>query len=612
MMRSTGAPLEGSAPQRSANGAAAPAFDAALAPQIRAEQLRVLYRQAPLAIASGLIVPLPLLVVFWIVVPRTVLLIWFAVMCTVAAARAVLVVAYRRAAPADAELAPWGTRYVLGTFVSGCVWGASGVLMFVPTALDYQFFLVFILAGMCTGAVTSLGIYPPAFYAFVIPTIAPYVAMALREGDRVHIAAVVAIVFYLLALIFFTRNFSRTLIESLKLRFENVELVKRLAVEKEQAERANIAKSRFLAAASHDLRQPLHAMALFASALRDKSPDGEARVIVDKLSVSVEALEGLFHALLDVSKLDAGVVVPEVRDFRLQTLFDRIARDYADEAADKGLRLRWRVSRAVVRSDVVLLERILRNLVSNAIRYTESGGVLAGCRRRGSAIRIDVVDTGVGIPSAHLADIFQEFYQIGNPERDRAKGLGLGLAIVHRLASLLKHEVQVRSVPGRGSIFSVTVPCGDTAGAVDDLPAARDFINTKLGDALVVVIDDEQTVLDGMREVLQEWGARPLLASSGDEALTRLAGIGEPPAAVIADYRLRDGETGIEAIGRIQGRYGAGIPGVLVTGDTAPDRLREAEASGYHLLHKPIRPANLHALLRFLFSVPDPRRAAGA
>lgn len=577
-------------------GASPPLLPAA----IRAEQVRVLYRQAPLAIASGLIVPLPLLVVFWLVIPPAQLIAWFATMCTVAAARTLLVIWYRRAAPPDSELGRWRTLYVFGTLVSGCVWGVAGILMFVPAALDYQFFLVFILAGMSTGAVTSLGIYPPAFFAFVVPTLAPYVAMALREGDRVHVAAVVAIVFYLVALIFFTRNFSRALIESLKLRFENVELVKKLAVEKEQAERANLAKSRFLAAASHDLRQPLHAMALFASALRDRTREGELRSIVDKLSVSVEDLEDLFHALLDVSKLDAGIVVPDVRAVLVQTVFDQIRREYAEEAANKGVRLRCVPTRSVVRSDLMLLERILRNLVSNAIRHTDRGGVLIGCRRRGGALRIDVVDSGIGIDPAHRADIFQEFYQVANPERDRRKGLGLGLAIVDRLASLLKHPLQVQSVPGRGSVFSVTVPRADAEPGAEEAPRAEEFVGAKLGGALVVVIDDEQAVLDGMREVLQEWGAHPLLASSADEALAQLTGTGRRPAVIIADYRLRQGETGIQAIARLQAVYGADVPGVLITGDTAAERLREVEASGYHLLHKPVRPVKLRALLSYL------------
>ena len=568
--------------------------------QVRAEQIRALYRQAPLAILSGLVVPIPLLIVFWGAISEALLVSWYASMAVVAAVRSALVFAYRRAAPEAADLAAWSNLYVLGTIISGSVWGAAGVLLFVPGALDYQFFLDFILAGMCTGSVASLGAFLPAFYAFLLPTMLPFLAIAVVQGDTVHLAVVFANVFYLLAMSVFARNFNRSLTESLRLQFENLRLVDEVTAKKDEAERANVAKSRFLAAASHDLRQPLHAMALFVSALQEKSRESETRRILDQLTLSVEALEGLFHALLDVSKLDAGIVRPEVRGFSVQALFDRIGREFAEEAADKGLRLRLMPTRAFVHSDATLLERILRNLVSNAIHYTRTGGVVVGCRRRGGDLRIDVCDSGIGIDPSHFTDIFQEFYQVGNPERDRDKGLGLGLAIVDRLARLLRHPVTVVSVPSRGSVFSVTVPRGDTAAIEPEPPQPAEIIGGNLGGALLVVIDDERAVLEGMREVLQQWGCRPLLAGSADEALAQLAAAGQRPTAVIADYRLRAGETGIAAIERIQSEYGADIPGVIITGDTAPDRLREAEASGYHLLHKPVRPARLRALLSFL------------
>jgi two-component system, sensor histidine kinase len=264
--------------------------------------------------------------------------------------------------------------------------------------------------------------------------------------------------------------------------------------------------------------------------------------------------------------------------------------------------MRLMLTRAVVRSDATLLERILRNLVHNAIRYTNAGGVVVGCRRRGDAVRIAVCDSGVGIEAMHLSDIFQEFYQVANPERDRTRGLGLGLAIVDRLARLLNHPLDVVSVPGRGSVFSITVPRGEAATAEPYPSPPVEVFEGKLGGALVVVIDDEAAVLDGMREVLQQWGCRPVLADSADEALSQLAGAKSRPAAVIADYRLRAGETGTAAIERIRSAHGSDIPGVIITGDTAPDRLREAEASGYHLLHKPVRPVRLRALLSFLLS----------
>ena len=579
----------------------APALPRERLVQIGAEQIRALYQQAPLVILSNFIMPPLLIGALWNVSPQREAIVWLGAMVAVGVGRAILTFAYRRVAPDKARISRWGHYYLIGTLISGCLWGAVGPLLFVPGALDYQVILVLVLGGMCTGAVASLGADLRAFHAFALPTMLPYVAISLLQFDRVHLVVAVAMVFYLIAMSFFARNFNKTLIESWRLRFENLDLMTALTAKKEEAERANVAKSRFLAAASHDLRQPLHAMALFVSALRDKTHD-ETRPIVDKLTASIEALEGLFHALLDISKLDAGIVRPEVSDFHVQLLFDRIGREYAVEAAVKELRFACVPTRAVVRSDATLLERILRNLVSNAIRYTHVGGVVIGCRRRGGKIGIEVWDSGVGIEPTHHKEIFQEFYQVENPERDRSKGLGLGLAVVDRLARLLNHPLRFVSMPGRGSVFSVVVPHGEASATVPDVPAPAEFIGGKLGDALVVVIDDERAVLDGMREVLQEWGARPLLATSADDALEQLAHTTPRPAVVIADYRLRGEDTGVQAIQRIQSVYGTAIPGVLITGDTAPDRLREAEASGYQLLHKPVRPARLRALLSFLLN----------
>jgi len=468
--------------------------------------------------------------------------------------------------------------------------------MFQPNFTGYQMLLTLGLFFVTfVGGATGYMPFVPLVYAFTVPAIAPLLVRTGIEGDFAHLMITAGGIFVLGFILYYATHLNGLIVESFNLRFEN-------EIARNRAEEANRAKSRFLAAASHDLRQPLHAMALFVSALKDKSQEPETRRIVDHLTTSVEALEGLFHALLDISKLDAGIVRPEIRDFSVQAVFDRIGRECATEAADNGLRMRLMPTRALVRSDAALLERILRNLVSNAIRYTNAGGVAVGCRRRGDAVRITVCDTGVGIESAHLTDIFQEFYQVGNPERDRTKGLGLGLAIVDRLARLLEHPVAVVSVLGRGSVFSVTVPRGEAASAEPDLSQPVEVIAGNLGDALVVVIDDEAAVLDGMREVLQQWGCRPLLAGSADEALAQLVRTASRPAAVIADYRLRAGETGIVAIGRIRSAYGADIPGVIITGDTAPDLLREAEASGFHLLHKPVRPVKLRALLSFLLS----------
>jgi CheY-like chemotaxis protein/anti-sigma regulatory factor (Ser/Thr protein kinase) len=291
------------------------------------------------------------------------------------------------------------------------------------------------------------------------------------------------------------------------------------------------------------------------------------------------------------------VVTPTPADFRLQPLFTRLDAAFAPQAERKDLRLRAAPTRLAVRSDPVLVERILLNLLSNAVRYTEHGGVLIGCRRRGSRVRIEVWDSGIGIAPEHRQTIFQEFYQVGNPERDRHKGLGLGLAIAARLARLLGSRIDVRSQSGRGSVFAIELPRGVVPA--EAAATIRLALPEVLRDAHVLIVDDDALVLDAMASLLAQWGCRVTTAANGEEAIRQLA---DTPHAVICDYRLPNGETGAEVIARLRAANGAEIPAALVTGDTAPERLREARQAGYPLLHKPLQPARLRALLEQLLA----------
>ena len=368
---------------------------------------------------------------------------------------------------------------------------------------------------------------------------------------------------------------------------------------KEEAERANIAKSKFLAAASHDLRQPVQAMVFFTSALTSQIQNTAAQPLLHDLQASLDGINILLDSLLDVSRLDAGIVQPRLTNFSLATLFDRVRTEFGPLAGDRRLTLRVRPTTAIIRSDPTLLERIVQNLVSNAIRYTDRGKILVGCRARGQTLRIEVWDTGIGIAADRLTDIFQEFYQVGNIERDRSQGLGLGLAIVQRLSSLLGHPVKVHSVPGRGSVFRVDVPLVgyNTQHNIGFFGAGRST-QTEGHKGLVVIIDDEAIILRGLQVVVEGWGYEVVIAASEAEAMERLSELDRAPDIIITDYRLRAGRTGIEAIRHIRARYGnRPIPSLLITGDTAPERLQEAEASGYRLLHKPVSSSKLKDVL---------------
>lgn len=391
-----------------------------------------------------------------------------------------------------------------------------------------------------------------------------------------------------------------------RLRESYAGLEQKVAERTEELVAANRAKSRFLAAASHDLRQPMHALGLFVSQLNQRIKDPENRHLTGRIEASVAALQGLLDALLDVSRLDAGVVTANLSDFNVQSVLERIENAFAPDATDRGLLYRVARCRLAVHSDPVLLERILLNLVANALRYTESGGIVIGCRRRGDRVRVEVWDTGVGIAPEHRQAIFQEFYQIGNPERDRTKGLGLGLSIAARLARLLGGRIDVRSVPGRGSVFAVEVP---RATEIRESPAARapSRIHEPPHDALVLVVDDDALVREALSGLMQQWGCTVVAAASGEAALTALSQQNRSPDAVLCDYRLPAGETGNEVIRRLRERYGSGLPAALITGDTAPETLREAKQSGIPLLHKPVQPARLRALLEHLVAAPVAR-----
>jgi signal transduction histidine kinase len=366
-----------------------------------------------------------------------------------------------------------------------------------------------------------------------------------------------------------------------------------------QLELANLARSRFLAVATHDLRQPLQALGLFVAQLRTRLDSNERDRLIERTDAAVAAMNELFQALLDISKLDAGVLTPELTEFPVERLLKRIETTFAAAAREKGLRLRVVSSSAWVRSDFILLERILLNLASNAVRYTTQGGLVIGCRRRGARVRIDVCDSGVGIPEDQQRNVFAEFYRLGGPDRERTGGLGLGLAIVDRLGRLLDHTIGLTSQLGRGTRFSVSIPSAASREKTSEPLLLVEPIADIARGKLIVIIDDDEIVLDSLRGLLQGWGCRVVAARSDRAALASIADQRRPDL-IISDYQLANGRTGFEAIEHLRNALGSPIPAFLISGDTAPERLREASASGYHLLHKPVGPAALRATLNHL------------
>jgi CheY-like chemotaxis protein len=360
--------------------------------------------------------------------------------------------------------------------------------------------------------------------------------------------------------------------------------------------------------ASHDLRQPLHALGLFVSQLRSPLEPEERTKTIEQVHAAVSEMNEMFNSLLDISKLDAGILAPKIVAFPIARLLQNVETTFGQAARDKGLRLRVMRSDAWVRSDALLLERILRNLVSNAVRYTLHGGIIVGCRRRGEMLGIEVWDSGPGIPEDQKHNIFGEFFQLPAPERDRYGGLGLGLAIVDRLRRLLGHGIELTSTPGRGSRFTILVQAAAEGVTSVETVCSPHPAAFAVEGKVILVIDDVPIVLEGTSGLLGRWGYSVVTAASDEAALIQLAERQLRPDLIISDYHLANGKTGIEVIERINATFGASIPAILISGDTAPERLRDARDKGYILLHKPVDPMRLRAVMHRLFKDHDESR----
>ena len=568
--------------------------------RVMAFALSRLYENLPALTGLLVLVTLATVVVMWGRIGHELLLAWLAVGVVIYTIRYAFARAFQRRQPRNQDAIRWGHYYTLTLLANGFYWGSAGLLFFVPESIGHQVFLYVLILGMVGTAIFITAYWPPGYYAFGVPLLGFTIVNFASMDSLIYHGMAVVIPLYVLVLARIGWTMHRSVLDAIALRFENLDLIEQLQEQKHAAEEANVAKSRFLAAASHDLRQPLHALSLFVSVMRERIHAPELRPLVENVSSSVAALEGLFQTLLDVSRLDAGIVQPKLVDFRLSELLDRLAAEYRVHATAKGLRLTTDYSDAVVHSDPALLELILRNLLSNAIRYTPQGGVILRCVAVEGGIRLEVDDSGIGIPSDKHKEIFREFAQLGNPERDRAKGLGLGLAIVRRVAALLQHPIELRSQPGAGSCFSTVLPLGgsDMMTVLAAQPVAVPGVS--LEGLTIVVIDDEAIIRDGMQAVLEDWGCNVIATASGAEAIETLRAQQQTPNIVVADHRLRNERTGVQEIVLLQREFGSEIPGVIVTGDTAPERLREAQASGYVLLHKPVAPAKLRATLQRL------------
>lgn len=578
--------------------------DGAHVVRARADQVALAYRGLARTTVSMLLGAALLCVAMWTVAPPVLLATWIALVVLNQLARWRLTVAWRRARPGDDAARRWGRYWAAGSTIAGALWGGVAVAIY-PQSPAHQALLIVCLFGVVLGGLNLTAIWRPSFYGFVLTALVPLIVRVAWSGDPVHVDTALVMSVVLGFVLAFGDRVNVVLTQAMAMRYQNVDLIDELKAQtraaldaRTAAESANRAKSQLLAAASHDLRQPLHAAGLFVAALATRALDGDARALVGRVQGALDALESQFGQLIDLSRLEAGALAAERSRVALAPLFASLVAELRPQAEHKAIRLVAVDTRLAIDTDPTLFARILRNLAANAVRYTRCGGVVIGARRRGERVVVEVVDTGPGIAPEHRARIFEEFFQVREAAAasPNGRGMGLGLAIVRRLARLLDHDVTLASCPGRGSRFGVAAP--RVTGV--RMPLPREMPNAfKSGAALagstVAVVDDDASAVEAMRTLFAAWGATVAGGRDADEAIAELARLARCPDLIVADLRLERESSGLDAVAALRHEIGARVPALVVSGDTSLSAAEAVRAAGLALLPKPVVPDALAA-----------------
>lgn len=488
-------------------------------------------------------------------------------------------------------------------FLSGSMWGWLGYHGISSDDPITSVLILMVFTGLVANATATMSHVRLSYLCFIVPVLLPAAFKFFTFGQAQYYWITGLIFFYLSVSVLTSKGIRNSIDQSIKLRYENLDLIDSLKVQNDatehalsEAEQASLSKSRFLAAASHDLRQPMQSLGMFAASLANQPLNQSQQGLVSSIQKSIVSLEELFNALLDVSTLDAGTTTVQSEHILLKQRLAPLLDEVEEQCAAKGLSFVNGVENCAVYTDPVLLERIVRNLAQNAVHYTSEGFVSIRCQRQGERVEVSIEDSGKGIDEIDQQKIFEEFVQLDNPERDRSKGLGLGLSIVRRLCEMLDIKLELTSALYKGSQFRIKVPSGDfelaRLSAEQAIPPA-----TQALDLFVLLIDDEEDIRVSMEGLLMDWGCTVMLASSGNEAVQQLIEFDQTPQVVISDFRLRDNETGGMAISAVRKHCGQHLPAIIITGDIASNRLQDMDSLNIPVLHKPCDPDELRRLL---------------
>jgi len=566
------------------------------------EQTKALYRGLPGVMFGTFTVTLLALFLLWSEFDRTWLLIWYASSLTVSLLRWRSWSHYQKSELTIENSRAWIRKMVFWTFMSGLHVGLMLLLFTSPDHLYHLIIVTGIYGGFIGSAVASIALYYPAYLLFATPPTVLFLIKSVFMGNIILSQTGTGVFTYTAAgfiLVFFgvltaiARNTQFSFNRMSALAYENKRLANEVIKQKETAENAVLAKTQFLAAASHDLRQPMHALGLYVGAFDHEKLDDDSNRIVSKIQLSTDALNDLLNSLLDISKLDANSVDNIPQDLNVEPMLETIVGQYLSKANANSTNITLRSSAGMrVHCDRTLLTRVIRNLVDNAVKFTHNGHIELVAKQKQHSIILAIKDTGLGIAAREQENIFTEFTQLDNPERDRQRGLGLGLAIVRRLCELMSVKIELDSQLGEGSCFTLTLPLakGTEELTVESLPVTQ----LKLLNEIIVVIDDETEIREGTRRMVERWRATVVDAENADEAITKLDKLGLEPSLILSDLRLRENQNGIDAINKIREEFNSDIAAILITGDTSPEQIELADASNIPVLNKPVGPAVLH------------------
>lgn len=506
-----------------------------------------------------------------------------------------------------AQLQFWENLALLLTFAIAALWGLAMYSIDINSLGSDFYFLSIIIFALIAASIGLASYWVAYFWVFTVPMICFFASSAffsVPNNQYPLLLATLAFGFYLRQIVY---TYHQNIVENTLLRERVEQMAADLVKEKSQAETLAESRKRFLASASHDLRQPLQAMNLFLSALKPFLKEPDSKILFTKMEASTVSMNELLSRILDISKLDSDTLEVSNRTFTINTLLEALQHEFQDQADQHQLGFQVQQCPALasnhilVTSDALLLHRILSNLLANAINYTGTGSVSLDCSLINHRVVIDVIDTGVGIPLSQQPFIFDEFYQIANPERDRKKGLGLGLSIVKRLCDILDVEFGFESRPGEGSRFTISLQ--QELNRAEDKGLDTSELSWIADNRSVIIIDDDESVLDGLATLFLHWQFKVVTAQSGQQACQRLQQQDFNPGLIVSDYRLINGETGIDAIATVREHLKQdSIPAIIISGDTAPERLSEVAQSGYLLLHKPVKPAFLRSAVQRLLN----------